>query len=133
MMEGDITQSLFHDMNTVVNEERLDRMIFLFMQVIEELPQNLVEQLGLDAEKAEYEKMLIDIPFRRKLELFYDVTTGEERKAYYDERFDHSPRYDFDEELYREITINKLKIVTLIGKVKRMINPEIDLDFGGEE
>ncbi len=132
MMEGDITQTLFQDMNTVVNEERLDKMMFLFLHLVEELPQTLIEKLGIDGEKKEIETMLADTKFRRQLELFYSVTTGDENKAYFDERYDHSPRYEFDEKLYTEITVNKLRIMTLIGKIKRMINPDIDLDFGGE-
>jgi len=132
MIDGDVTQTLFQDMNMVVNEERLDKMMFLFLHLIEELPEPLIKALGIDGERKEIEKMLSDVPFRRKLELYYDVTGSEERKAYFDDRFDHSPRYQFDEELYQEITINRLRIMTLIGKIKRMINPDIDLDFGGE-
>lgn len=133
MFELNSQNTMFNEIDKVLACKRIDEMMFAFIHLYEQIPENLVQHLGLDNVWQTIAGKLYDNEFRQRVEFYYSVTTGEEGRLYFDPDADFVSDYIFDKELYEQMTQIRMELSEQLGKIKKALSADINLDFGGGE
>lgn len=111
--------TIINDISSCLNRNRIDDSMLMFLHIYEELDVSIASDKDMTAFRNICIKKLSDVDFRRKLDIFYMVSSGEDGLLLFDSNVKDNSIYILDNELYKEIHKLKIDLNITTGTIKK--------------
>ena len=88
--------SIINDINMCLNAQRIDKMMFMFVHVFEQIDEGQMEGTNMKLIRTDINKLLKNKVFMSTVELYYKVSEGEEGRLLFDPNVQDEPVYNLD-------------------------------------
>lgn len=113
--------TILNDINACMNSARIDKMMYMFLHICEQVRDDIIEKTGIKSLRAIVQKTLKNKEIMSMIELFYIVSDGEEGRLLFDPTVADEPIYSLDSYAVQSEGQESIDIFLFIIDLKRRI------------
>jgi len=133
--------SLLNDINMCLNAPRIDKMMYMFVHIYEQVEESQMDGTNMKIIKADINKILKNKDFMSTIELYYKVSEGEEGRLLFDPSVQDEAVYNLDNyvaeqgkekvDVFLYMIELKRRIAEDLGRIKKkmLVGAGLDMKF----